>query len=65
MIARWFTWATPEHRPSTVTGRPAAIRNEAELTARLAARKNLRPARSEASRKGHVTRRLEQMGAGR
>ena len=48
-----FIWTTPDHFPATVTGKPAVIRNHADLDARIAARR----ARGEPSRKGWRTRR--------
>lgn len=41
MIGRLFTWSTPYHRPSTITGRPALYRTEEDLDAALEARRSL------------------------
>ena len=48
-----FVWSTRDHTPATITGRPAEVRNHADLDARIAARR----ARGDASRKGWETRR--------
>lgn len=53
MIGHPFKWSTDDHRPNTITGRPAEFRNHAELDARIAARHR----KGDAARKGHQTRR--------
>lgn len=47
-----FVWSTPYNGLRTITGKPAAIRSDADLDRALAARKALRPAE-----KGWRTRR--------
>lgn len=53
MIARLFTYTTPEHFPRTITGRPATVRNHDELQSLIAQRH----AKGDAARRGWQTRR--------
>lgn len=41
MIGRFFNWNTPDNGVRTITGRPAVIRNHADLDRLIAERKAL------------------------